>query len=368
MPAPQNPFSSATDDEKKWRNELRDAIQLLARALCTEAEMAAATHIDFLPRPSSAAAQNNNPAPIAAASAAPPPRAPPPEIRTEIRTVPPALPAPVAARASVATPAPIPVVEPPKEQKTGPSLALFPTLLPPATSATTKPAARPQTTADVMRATHPDAARLRQITASSLDVFAKMQTIQNDVIGNCQRCKLCHERKKIVFGAGDPSSRLMFIGEGPGAEEDNTGIPFVGAAGQLLTKMIAAMGYKRDDVYICNIVKCRPPKNRVPEDDEVTACRAFVEAQIDAAKPDVIIALGGTAAKVLLDTRLGIMKLRGVWGQYQHIPVMPTYHPSFLLRCASDPDPNVEKLRKKEAWSDLQMVLRKLSELDETRA
>jgi len=167
-------------------------------------------------------------------------------------------------------------------------------------------------------------------------------------LGDCKRCKLCSGRKNLVFGVGNPRARLVFVGEGPGAEEDNQGIPFVGAAGQLLTKMIAAMGYSRDEVYICNVVKCRPPGNRNPEPDEIEACQPFLEAQLNAIRPSVIIALGKFAAQTLLRTDTPITRLRGQWREYVGIPLMPTFHPAYLLRNPAE---------KKPAWTDLQAVM-----------
>jgi DNA polymerase len=151
-------------------------------------------------------------------------------------------------------------------------------------------------------------------------------------IGECQRCKLCQERTNIVFGVGSPHAKLMFVGEGPGADEDAQGEPFVGRAGQKLNDMIHAIGLERRDVYIANVVKCRPPGNRDPEPDEVATCSPFLFRQIEAIQPKVIVALGSPATKTLLDTKAGITSLRGRWGQFRGIPVMPTFHPAFLLR------------------------------------
>ena len=181
-----------------------------------------------------------------------------------------------------------------------------------------------------------------------------LQGIQTD-IGDCTRCRLHQGRTNIVFGVGDPRARLVFVGEGPGADEDAQGIPFVGRAGQLLTQMIdnTAKGegipIKRKDVYICNVVKCRPPGNRAPEPDEMETCGQFLERQLEAIRPKAICVLGGTAAKYLLKTRQGITRLRGEWQDWRGIPVMPTFHPSFLLRPY-----NQEK--KREAWEDLKKV------------
>jgi uracil-DNA glycosylase len=170
-------------------------------------------------------------------------------------------------------------------------------------------------------------------------------------LGECTRCPLHKTRRTIVFGEGNPNARLMFIGEGPGADEDRQGRPFVGRAGQLLTRMIQAMRLEREDVYIANIVKCRPPENRDPEALEIRTCFPFLEGQIAAVAPEVIVTLGRVAACTLLDIKDSISKLRGEFRYRNGIPVMPTYHPSFLLR--AEPD----KRHKAEAWSDLQKVM-----------
>ena len=168
-------------------------------------------------------------------------------------------------------------------------------------------------------------------------------------LGDCRRCKLWGGRKTIVFGSGNPKAELVFVGEGPGADEDEQGLPFVGRAGQLLTDMIEkGLKIPRPDVYICNIIKCRPPGNRKPERDEVAACREFVERQIKSIQPRVICALGSTAAETLLGTRESMGSLRGRWYEFHGIPLMVTYHPAFLLR-----DPS----RKAETWEDLKQIL-----------
>ena len=167
-------------------------------------------------------------------------------------------------------------------------------------------------------------------------------------LGDCQRCKLAKGRKHIVFGAGNPEAHLMFVGEGPGAEEDEQGEPFVGAAGQLLTKMIQAMHRNRESVYICNVIKCRPPGNRDPEPDEVAACEPFLRKQIAVIQPRVIVALGRFASHLLTGEATPITRLRGNLKHYQGIPVMPTYHPAFLLR---------DESRKREVWHDLKEVM-----------
>ena len=168
-------------------------------------------------------------------------------------------------------------------------------------------------------------------------------------LGDCRRCKLCTGRKNIVFGSGNPRAELVFVGEGPGESEDLQGVPFVGAAGQLLTKMIEAMGYRRDDIYICNVVKCRPPGNRNPEPDEVAACEPFLRAQLKAIQPKAIVALGKFAAQTLLRDTTPITKMRGTWREYEGIQLMPTFHPAYLLR---------QPLEKRKAWEDLQQVMK----------
>jgi uracil-DNA glycosylase family 4 len=175
-------------------------------------------------------------------------------------------------------------------------------------------------------------------------------------IGDCKRCGLHEGRNKIVFGTGNEQSRLVFVGEGPGADEDQQGLPFVGRAGQLLTQMIdgtaskEGIPIKRADVYICNVVKCRPPENRTPQPDEMEICGQFLYRQLQATKPKAICALGSTAAKALLGTKDGVMRLRGKWHSWRDIQVMVTYHPSYLLR-------PYNQNAKKEAWEDLKKVL-----------
>jgi uracil-DNA glycosylase family 4 len=177
-------------------------------------------------------------------------------------------------------------------------------------------------------------------------------SVVRDELGDCTRCKLCKGRKNIVFGEGNPKAVLVFVGEGPGQEEDQQGRPFVGAAGQLLTDIIVkGMKLNREDVYICNIVKCRPPGNRNPEPDEIEACEPFLVKQLQAIRPKMIVALGNVAVKTLLHTKEGITKLRGTWKTYQGIPLMPTFHPAYLLRNPSD---------KKLVWEDIKKVLTEL--------
>jgi DNA polymerase len=169
------------------------------------------------------------------------------------------------------------------------------------------------------------------------------------VIGDCRRCKLCAGRTHIVFGVGNPKARLMFIGEGPGRDEDLQGEPFVGRAGQLLTDIITkGMGLKREDVYIANVVKCRPPDNRNPEPDEVAACEPFLRKQIELINPEIIVALGKFAVQTLLQSKAPITKIRGQWHSYHGIKLMPTFHPAYLLRNPGD---------KKLVWEDIKKVI-----------
>ncbi len=184
------------------------------------------------------------------------------------------------------------------------------------------------------------------------DTLAKIK----EDIGDCRRCRLCEGRSKIVFGSGNEKARLVLVGEGPGADEDAQGLPFVGRAGQLLTQMIENTAAKegipiqRPDVYICNVVKCRPPENRAPQPDEMEICGQFLARQLMALRPRAICALGSTAAKALLATKDGVTRLRGRWHKWRDIPVMVTYHPSYLLRAYN-------QSAKREAWEDLKTVL-----------
>jgi uracil-DNA glycosylase family 4 len=172
----------------------------------------------------------------------------------------------------------------------------------------------------------------------------------------CVKCRLCESRKKVVFGEGNLRARLMFVGEAPGFNEDQQGRPFVGSAGELLAKMISAMGFSRDDVYIANVIKCRPPENRDPEAEEIAACSPYLQKQIELISPNVIVALGTFAAQVLLENDLSISRIRGKpWpkkiGEVE-LTVFPTFHPAFLLRNAE---------RKKDVWEDLQKVIAHLN-------
>ena len=172
-----------------------------------------------------------------------------------------------------------------------------------------------------------------------------------EALGECTRCQLCEGRNRIVFGDGNPDAQLMFVGEGPGADEDRRGLPFVGRAGELLTQMIEkGLGIPRSEVYICNIVKCRPPKNRTPLADEVNICRPFLDGQIAAVRPRVIVALGKPAASLLLGRDVAITRLRGTWHEYNGIPLMPTLHPAFILRQYTPEN-------RRFVWEDLKAAL-----------
>jgi len=218
-----------------------------------------------------------------------------------------------------------------------------------------KPAGKPalQKTMSVTTPVIPKIASLPVVKGPSL--FEAVDKIADDTLlkvredlGECTRCKLHSTRRKIVFGDGNPKAELVFVGEGPGADEDAQGLPFVGRAGKLLTQMIEAMGLQRKDVYICNVVKCRPPENRQPEEDEVSTCSPFLLRQIDAIAPKVIVCLGAVAAKTLLQTNRGISQFRGEWLEFRGRKLLATYHPAYLLR---------NPPAKSEVWKDLQKVM-----------
>lgn len=189
--------------------------------------------------------------------------------------------------------------------------------------------------------------------ASSRSMFdavpGEIETLEEirDDLGDCRRCKLASGRRNIVFGSGNPRAELMFVGEAPGADEDEQGLPFVGRAGQLLTKIIEAIGMRRQDVYICNILKCRPPGNRNPESDEISACEPFLLRQIAAIKPKVICALGTFGAQTLLRTKEPISRLRGQFIEYRGAKLMATFHPAYLLRNPGE---------KRKVWEDVQKI------------
>jgi uracil-DNA glycosylase family 4 len=189
-------------------------------------------------------------------------------------------------------------------------------------------------------------------TGALVDSAGRLRVIREE-IGDCTRCKLHSGRTNLVFGVGSPEARLMFVGEGPGADEDEQGEPFVGRAGQLLTQIIKAMGFAREEVYIANVVKCRPPGNRNPEPDEIAQCVPFLHAQIAAIRPNVIVALGKFAAQTLLQTETPISRLRGHFHRVGDADVMPTFHPSYLLR---------NPAAKREVWEDMKMVMKRLTD------
>jgi uracil-DNA glycosylase len=196
------------------------------------------------------------------------------------------------------------------------------------------------------------------VVPSGPSLFESVEKVKDDSllkiredIGDCTRCKLHKGRNKIVFGDGSPKAQLVFVGEGPGADEDMQGLPFVGRAGKLLTQMIEAMGLQRKDVYICNVVKCRPPENRAPEPDEVATCSPYMLRQIDAIRPKVIVCLGAVAAKTMLETTRGISQFRGEWQEWRGHKLMATYHPAYLLR---------NPPAKADVWKDLQKVMAEL--------
>jgi DNA polymerase len=180
-----------------------------------------------------------------------------------------------------------------------------------------------------------------------------------EALGECTRCRLHQGRSRIVFGDGNPDADLMFVGEGPGAEEDRRGVPFVGRAGELLTSMIEkGLGIPRRDVYICNIVKCRPPENRTPLADEAATCRPYLDGQIAAVRPRVIVALGKPAATLLLGREVSITRIRGIWHDYRGIPLMPTFHPAFVLR-------QYTQENRRAVWSDLRAALERARQPDQ---
>jgi DNA polymerase len=211
---------------------------------------------------------------------------------------------------------------------------------------------QPAMTTVPAKAARPAAALPIVNAASLLDVIDRVEndTLERicDDLGECTRCRLHKQRNKIVFGAGNRRAELVFVGEGPGHDEDLQGLPFVGRAGKLLTQMIEAMGLQRDQVYICNVVKCRPPENRKPEEDEVATCSPYLYRQLDAIAPKAIVCLGATAAQALLKTSDPISRFRGEWFDYRNTKLLATYHPAYLLR---------NPAAKSEVWKDLQKVM-----------
>jgi DNA polymerase len=211
---------------------------------------------------------------------------------------------------------------------------------------------RPETPLTIPKSTNPTPATEKQ-DADTSEQHETLEKIRKN-LGDCQRCKLAKTRKNLVFGVGNSQARLVFVGEGPGADEDLKGEPFVGDAGKILNRIITAMGVKREDVYICNVVKCRPPGNRDPESDEISACSPFLLRQIRSIKPEAIVALGKFASQTLLGTKEPISKLRGKFRDFHGIPLMPTYHPSYLLRNGGNSDSFWD------VWEDMTQVLQLL--------
>jgi DNA polymerase len=238
-------------------------------------------------------------------------------------------------------------------RQTAPSAA--PVETPRATDVEEKPLPKSKTEASAKPAPH----GLPVIAPSGVSLFEAVDKVADDTLlkiredigPDCTRCKLHKGRNKIVFGDGSGNAKLVFVGEGPGADEDAQGLPFVGRAGKLLTQMIEAMGLQRRDVYICNVVKCRPPENRAPEPDEVATCSPYLLRQIDVINPQVIVCLGAVAAKTLLNTTRGISSFRGEWLEWRGRKLMATYHPAYLLR---------NPPAKADVWKDLQKVMAEL--------
>jgi uracil-DNA glycosylase len=218
------------------------------------------------------------------------------------------------------------------------------------------PAVRTETTMPAATAAAIPVAPVRVLpVVPTTSLFDAIDRVEGDTLelirenlGECTRCRLHKQRNKIVFGAGNPRAELVFVGEGPGHDEDVQGLPFVGRAGKLLTQMIEAMGLAREDVYICNVVKCRPPENRKPEDNEVATCSPYLYRQLDVIAPKAIVCLGGVAAQTLLKTKDPISRFRGTWFDFRNTKLLATYHPAYLLR-----NPNA----KGEVWKDLQKVM-----------
>jgi len=232
------------------------------------------------------------------------------------------------------------VAQSPAERRVGTPLEVSPSAAAPRRAPEPPPAAKPAFVA---------AAPAPSLFESSGRVEGDtLERVRADIGPNCTRCKLHKARTNIVFGVGNPKAQLVFVGEGPGRDEDEQGEPFVGRAGKLLTQMIEAMGLRRQDVYICNVVKCRPPENRLPEKDEIAACSPYLIRQLDVIGPKVICCLGACSAQTLLNTNQGISRYRGEWFDYRGAKLIATYHPAYLLR-----NPNA----KGEVWKDLQKVM-----------
>jgi uracil-DNA glycosylase family 4 len=239
----------------------------------------------------------------------------------------------------------------PTKQAAASAPAAIPTSKP--ATQTAKPPVAPADAPIMPQNTTPPVSVLSVVNTSSL--FESLERVEGDTLeriredlGDCTRCRLHKQRNKIVFGAGNLRAELVFVGEGPGHDEDIQGLPFVGRAGKLLTQMIEAMGLTREQVYICNVVKCRPPENRKPEDDEVATCSPYLYRQLDVIAPKAIVCLGGTAAQALLKTKDSISRFRGTWFDYRGTKLLATYHPAYLLR---------NPAAKGEVWKDLQKVM-----------
>jgi uracil-DNA glycosylase family 4 len=199
-------------------------------------------------------------------------------------------------------------------------------------------------------AIEPDQPAFTQPVAPRQEKITRLTQMDAQQVNPCTRCRLCETRKNTVFGEGDPDAAIFFIGEGPGENEDLQGRPFVGRAGELLNKMIAGMGLRREQVYIANIVKCRPPGNRAPAPDEIEACTPYLVSQLETVRPKVIVTLGLPASKYMLDSKLSMGKMRGVWHDWRGIKLMPTYHPAYLLRAYTEQN-------RADVWSDLKKVM-----------
>lgn len=209
-----------------------------------------------------------------------------------------------------------------------------------------------ETASTITASERPQAGHAEPALAVTTAVDVKSLEELRDDIGDCRRCKLHSARTHVVFGVGNPNAKLMFVGEGPGRDEDLKGEPFVGRAGQLLTDIITkGMGLRREDVYIANVVKCRPPQNRNPEPDEVATCEPFLKKQIELIRPEIIVALGKFAVQTLLQSKVPITRLRGNWHTYMGIKLMPTFHPAYLLRNPAD---------KKLVWEDIKKVMKEM--------
>jgi uracil-DNA glycosylase family 4 len=243
-----------------------------------------------------------------------------------------------------------PPAEPPRKERPAARTDVAPRAAAPASgSSAVRNAPPPIATAPIIA---PPPVRLPVMAPLEPDEKQRRLDVLAQTVKACTRCALHAGRIQTVFARGTGTSGLCFVGEGPGADEDEQGFPFVGKAGQLLDKMIGAMGFSRDEVYVCNIVKCRPPNNRKPEPEEMAACMPYLEEQLATLQPQVIVALGATAVQGIFGTSEGITRLRGRWKLYKgEVPVMPTFHPAFLLRTPA---------AKKEVWDDLQAVLRQM--------